>query len=89
MEVDEEVDSKKKLDERKKKLQKQLRDIEKLTDMEQRLVDEQKEELTAGAARISSKSGMISCLSTRTKRCSAKRTLRNAMGSSANSVQVE
>ena len=34
MKVDEEVAIKKKLDERKKKLQKQLRDLEKITDME-------------------------------------------------------
>ena len=43
MEVDEEVESKKKLDERKKKLQNSLRDIDKFADMEQRMVDEQKE----------------------------------------------
>ena len=43
METDEEVHGKKELDERKKKLRKQLRALEKFTDMEQRLVDEQKE----------------------------------------------
>ena len=42
MEV-EEVDTKKKLDQRKKQLQKQLRDIEKFTDMCQSVVDEHKE----------------------------------------------
>ena len=35
MEVDEEVDSKKKLDEQRKRLQKQLREIEKFKDMDQ------------------------------------------------------
>ena len=43
METDEEVHGKKELGKRKKKLRKQLRALEKFTDMEQRLVDEQKE----------------------------------------------
>ena len=44
MEEDEEIERMKKLDEREKKLQKQLLDIEKFTDMDQLLVDEQREE---------------------------------------------
>ena len=35
MEVDEEIDSKKKLDEQRKRLQKQVREFEKFTDMDQ------------------------------------------------------
>ena len=43
MEVEEETDCKKKLDERKKSLQRQLRDIEKLTEMDPIFWDRQKE----------------------------------------------
>ena len=43
MEVDEEVDSKKKLDQRRNELQKQLRKIKKFTDVSQSVVDEYKE----------------------------------------------
>ena len=43
MDVDEEVDSKKKLDQRKKELQKQLRNIEKFTDVLQEVGDVLKE----------------------------------------------
>ena len=43
MEVAEEVDNKKKLDEQRKRLQKELREIEKFSDMDQRFGDGQKE----------------------------------------------
>ena len=43
MESEEETDCKKKLDKRKKHLQRQLRDIEKLADMDQVLRNRQKE----------------------------------------------
>ena len=43
MEVEEEIDCKKKLDEQRKSLQKQLRDIEKFTDMERMFRESQKE----------------------------------------------
>ena len=43
MEGEEEIDSKKKLDEERKSLQKQFRDIEKFTNMEPMLRDSQKE----------------------------------------------
>ena len=43
IEVDEEVDSKKKLDEQRKRLQKQLPEIEKFTDMDQMFLEGQKE----------------------------------------------
>ena len=41
MDVDEEVDGKKKLDQRKKELVKQLRKIEEFTDVPRKVVDEQ------------------------------------------------
>ena len=43
MEVDEEVDNKKKLDERRKRLQKQLREIDKFSDLDQVFQDGHKE----------------------------------------------
>ena len=43
MEVEEEVEDKKKLDEQKRRLQKQLREIEKFTDMDQIFGHSQKE----------------------------------------------
>ena len=43
MEVDEDVDSKKKLDQRKKELQKQLRDVQRSTDTPQDMQDMLKE----------------------------------------------
>ena len=43
MEVEEEVDNKKKVDERRKRLQKQLREIDKFSDLDEMLRDAQKE----------------------------------------------
>ena len=43
MEVDEEGESKKQLEERKKRLQRQVRDIQKFTDMDTLLLEGQKE----------------------------------------------
>ena len=51
MEVEEETDCKKKLDEQNSSLQRQLRDIEKLTDMEPMFTDKQKEKWKAESKR--------------------------------------
>ena len=51
MEVEEEIDCKKKLDEWRKRMQKQLRDIEKFTDMEPMFWDSQKEKVEGSVTR--------------------------------------
>ena len=80
MEVDEEVENKKKLDDQRRRLQKQTREIEKLTDVDQMFRDSQKEKWKERLLEIEEKSNELlpehQRLQKGLKRCKVSRTRR-------------